>query len=572
MLLGRKFKPEQYIDSFKSVDFSIDSMDSISDLLQLCQLTKKDLEALLKIDDIMEEHAAIIADRHYEMIMSISGIKDIFNQHTDYKTYTTIITAYFKQLTKPTINKEYIDYRKKIGQVHSRIHLTDEWYIGSYVRVYEYLLPYIISKFQSKPSELAEILIAFNRIITFDSLLVLRSYQEATDFQMAGNINKVTESVLGANKVHHLLNDVHETVNETSYINEAATSLSDSIQEVASHTTSVSSQTQTMITDSKTGLNLIQDSLHGFLKMTEDFKEMNDTLSHLLENVEEITKIMSLIENFAENTNLLALNASIEAARAGEYGKGFSVVASEVRRLAEQTKDSVQQINHTVESMQDDSVHVGQMTKEMAEVLNNRVKQATEAMEQMQQITKQLNTIGESTTNMADIIQEQSSSTGNITDRITNIYEQTEKIKDQSHITGKSIYDASVEISDLREKVMNEINSLSSTELLQSVRTEHHLLEWWLYNRFLGYDYPTIDQDIELSSCRLEHWLHEQKQAGTGENLKLKKVEKLHHTYHVQLKQMNEWMKKGNMSTAYEQLREVREISGELDRVLFGLV
>src|SRR5699024_7456874 len=174
---------------------------------------------------------------------------------------------YFKQLTKPKIDAEYISYRKKIGDIHSRIHLTGEWYIGSYVRVYEYLFPMIVSRYHSEPSVLTDILTALNRIITFDSLVVLTSYQEANDYYLVENINEVTDSVMGANKVGALLNDVASTVRETSSISDAATELNQSVQQVAENAITVSGNTVKMIEDSQKGHDLIETSLNGFLNM-----------------------------------------------------------------------------------------------------------------------------------------------------------------------------------------------------------------------------------------------------------------------------------------------------------------
>lgn len=328
--------------------------------------------------------------------------------------------------------------------------------------------------------------------------------------------------------------------------------------------------------DSKTGLGLIQDSLHGLFKMTKDFTEMNNRLTYLLDNVEEITKIMSLIQDIAENTNLLALNASIEAARAGEYGKGFSVVASEVSNLAKQTKTSVKQIHQTVQNMQSDSVHVGQMSKNMSEILKERVNQATEAMDQMQKITKQLNQVGESTGEMATVIHEQSNATDNITHRIANIYGQTENLNNQSHITGKSIYHASVEVAELRGNVMDEIRTLSTKEIITSVQTDYHLIEWWLYNKFLGYEFPTIDIDIEQLTCKLDKWFYDIKQIQTGivgiDNKQLlQEGEQLHDKYHNQLKRVNELLKKAKMTEAEEQWRMMKQYSTQLQQTLASL-
>ncbi|MEI3614022.1 protoglobin domain-containing protein [Pseudogracilibacillus sp. SO30301A] len=117
------------------------------------------------------------------MVMDIPEIKGIFEEFTTYDRYVPAIMNYYKQLTKPKLDQAYVDYRKKIGTIHSRIQLTEEWYFGSYMRVYEYLVPYITNRFASKTKQLAGVLVALNRIIAFDTILVLTAYEDANDYK-----------------------------------------------------------------------------------------------------------------------------------------------------------------------------------------------------------------------------------------------------------------------------------------------------------------------------------------------------------------------------------------------------
>src|SRR5690625_1333177 len=146
LTLFRKNKVE--IAPFSQDNLALDHLpEDMHEIVKFVQITKQDLEHLTLIDDLMEEHVDTIAKRHYDMIMDTPEIKSIFDEFTTFERYISAITAYFKQLTKPVLDQNYVDYRKKIGKIHSRIELTEEWYIGSYVRVYEYLVPYITEKF-----------------------------------------------------------------------------------------------------------------------------------------------------------------------------------------------------------------------------------------------------------------------------------------------------------------------------------------------------------------------------------------------------------------------------------------
>src|SRR5690625_1450380 len=149
------------IEPLQHSNHFIDSLPyGMRHVAQLVQLSAQDIDYLRQIDDLMEEHVATIAERHYEMIMSISEIKNIFNQYTTYERYIAAISHYFTQLTKPEITDEYIAVRKKIGVIHSEIGLTEEWFIGSYIRVFEYIIPYVVDRFSSQPVTLANIILA----------------------------------------------------------------------------------------------------------------------------------------------------------------------------------------------------------------------------------------------------------------------------------------------------------------------------------------------------------------------------------------------------------------------------
>jgi methyl-accepting chemotaxis protein len=182
------------------------------------------------------------------------------------------------------------------------------------------------------------------------------------------------------NMVEHLLQLVSETVSIATVIASASAQLhttsvhiSDGASEVASQTGTVATASEEMAATStdiasncvmaveaarqstasaNTGARIVQESISGMKVIAERVRRSSETVETLGTRSEQIGAIIGTIEDIADQTNLLALNAAIEAARAGEQGRGFAVVADEVRALAERTTKATQEIGGMIKAIQ----------------------------------------------------------------------------------------------------------------------------------------------------------------------------------------------------------------------------
>lgn len=556
---------KEIIDDLRDETYLIEGISPrINELVRLLQITEEDFKNVNKIDFMMEDHASEMADRHYEMIMKIPEIKEIFDKNSYYERYTAMITKYFKELTNPKFSKEYVAYRKKIGRIHSHIGLTDEWYIGSYLRVYEYLLPLIMKKFKYSPSTISSILLSLIRIITFDILVVISSTQEANDYHLIQNISKVMEYVIGADKMKFLLDSVDLTIIETSSISAASQQLSASIEQVTENAVKVAENAEQMIEGAEEGQKVIEGTLNGFLEMTKQFTKTKEKIDDLIVHMESTTQVIELIKNIADETNLLALNASIEAARAGEQGKGFAVVAEEVRKLAEQTKISVEKISMTINQIQGNSKEVANDVNGMSEAMHERVKHARKSIEMMDLITRQINEVGESINNIAAITEEQTSATQEITNRMGTVHAHTENIKIHAKETGESIYQVSTEVNELRKTTIESLPELTPEELVRVVQTEHALYHWWIYNALLGYHSIEDIHEIKHKECRFDKWYKKMEQSSLASFSTFRAIKKPHEEFHTLVEKVKKTMEDGNQKEANELLAKLSEKTNEV--------
>lgn len=188
------------------------------------------------------------------------------------------------------------------------------------------------------------------------------------------------------------------------------------------------SETADVLALTKEGQSLMKASVEAMKNIDRVIKGSVTRVEELNTNAQSISKMVSVIEDIAEQTNLLALNASIEAARAGEHGKGFSVVANEVRKLAEQVATSVKDITGTVDTIQTSSIQVNNDLKDGYGVVTS----GTEKINQTNATFNKINTAVNSTASSIDQIVTSLNQVSTETTRLLSAVEEVASISEES--------------------------------------------------------------------------------------------------------------------------------------------
>lgn len=166
----------------------------------------------------------------------------------------------------------------------------------------------------------------------------------------------------------------------------AAEEMSSTIQNVAENTAQAVSLAVTVDTAASAGLGVVQQTWQSMNSVAESVESTLAGINELERSSASIGEMLSLIEDIADQTNLLALNAAIEAARAGEAGRGFAVVADEVRSLAEKTTKSTKEIDQIVGKIQQESVRAANSIRKESVLVQDALRQAEEARKQLEEI------------------------------------------------------------------------------------------------------------------------------------------------------------------------------------------
>lgn len=565
MLFPKTGRADSALESLISTD--LEAPESLSEKLYFLQLTSKDLQNLRKLEKLMDEHAEKITKRHYDMLATITSLRNLIEQHSTWERLHSTFVEYLKSIPRVETDEHYVRMRMRIGVVHSRTGLDPEWFIGSFTRIYEYLTPAILRQFGRE--EGAAVLLSLNRILTLDSLIVMEAYQQAHEFKFIETNSRIIEELIEMDKIQPLLDAVNLAIDEATNVTAAAEQLTSSIQEVAEQAVYVAEKTDDLIGTASNGQQVINESLHGFLAMVREVSETKKRFDELFSAIENVTKVVGMIREIADQTQLLALNAAIEAARAGEEGRGFAVVSGEIRKLSEQTKESAGHIAALIDQVRANAGEVVDQSNSMVEQIERRVNQAKEATVSLEQIIRQVNEIGQATGNIAAIVQEQSAATHDISSRINEVLKQTESIQQHAVATGQDIYQISVNVNELRLQSLQLSNHLGDKEVLRTVKTDHLLWRWWIYNSLLGFHQMASAGVSDHRQCRLGKWYESKKNNPKFTALpSYQSLEEPHRQFHLLAHEAMQHLEEGRRQQAQQTLGVIEQASQEVVRQL----
>lgn len=294
-----------------------------------------------------------------------------------------------------------------------------------------------------------------------DEIGMLETAMDKLVIQLSSILHDVAESstmlTKAANDLNKITDESSEMVErqqeETNFISQAIQEIQSTAVHVSEATTDASQAAHSAESAANEGTAIVTKTINSIQELASEIASSASTINELQSNTKEISNILNVILGIAEQTNLLALNAAIEAARAGEQGRGFAVVADEVRHLAQNTQNATQEIEKMITLLQSG-------TSSAVKAMTSSHQRSTDAVRQVKHEEESLQNINQSVTKIRDMndrisatAEEQASVTADVSRNVENITEIASRTTKSIHSISNSAGQLASLATQLSEKI-----------------------------------------------------------------------------------------------------------------------
>lgn len=342
-LITRKEKNSSWLEKSKSEKVVIDVTDTgVLEKLEMLGVTEADLQIMKMMRPYVEKEIKRMAEEFYASFYKIESLRKIIEKYSTVEKLSKTLATHVLELFSGVIDDAFLDRRYRVGIMHYRIALTPPYYMGTFQNLLNNLIGLVLNNV-SDNNQAYYIIRSINKMISFEQQVVLEAYDEEYEKTLK------REYEVGRDDLRTAILQVSENLTELSeQSKESVRNLLKQFTVVRENSNKRSEVSQNAKTHASEGQQQLEQLFVQVMAASRSVQEMGKMVSDLEASSKQIGQVTLLVKDISEQTHILAINSAIEAARAGEYGKGFTVVAQEIQKLAEETNSAMVQISELI--------------------------------------------------------------------------------------------------------------------------------------------------------------------------------------------------------------------------------